>query len=421
MSAESQLPPPGWYSDPSGGGGQRYWDGRAWGPAASSPTAPKQPPSPRKPKRRRLFAALIVAIVAVAGFVVYNHFRHLRYDRASDFPAIPLPGLPTGIAVDSANHRIYVAWRDKDLPTYNGGLAILDGDTQQLLSNISLKTVPGVSLPVEPGGVVFNPADGAVFVLMMVHDPGGDARPAELTKIDVASAAAVQSIPVGIGNPGSDGLAIDPGTGTLYVANGDIAQKFGLRPDETNSVSVVDTRTLTIKATVPVDTAPSSVVVDPTTHVAYAASTLYKTDQQSWSNGTVTAIEPTSLTVTKTFTVGADPESLALDPAGRMLYVANNQDKSIGAIDLNSGLVTSLLTNIQSPQNLVFVPNSHFLYVCQIFATSVTMIDTTARQVVWTKKAANPACGAVDSVSGKVYIGDYAKGALLVTDSRIRE
>lgn len=28
--ANSPLPPAGWYPDPSGSGGQRYWDGSAW-------------------------------------------------------------------------------------------------------------------------------------------------------------------------------------------------------------------------------------------------------------------------------------------------------------------------------------------------------------------------------------------------------
>ena len=34
-----QLPPPGWYLDPGGSGGHRYWDGRTW-TAASAPAIP---------------------------------------------------------------------------------------------------------------------------------------------------------------------------------------------------------------------------------------------------------------------------------------------------------------------------------------------------------------------------------------------
>lgn len=42
-----QPPPPGWYPDPAGGWGQRYWNGTAWGPVA--PTSRPQP----LPARRR--------------------------------------------------------------------------------------------------------------------------------------------------------------------------------------------------------------------------------------------------------------------------------------------------------------------------------------------------------------------------------
>jgi hypothetical protein len=35
---EPGAPPPGWYLDPDSGGGQRWWDGRAWGPAVPAPT-----------------------------------------------------------------------------------------------------------------------------------------------------------------------------------------------------------------------------------------------------------------------------------------------------------------------------------------------------------------------------------------------
>lgn len=34
------LPQPGWYPDPAGGGGQRYWDGLQWGPTKPPPRRP---------------------------------------------------------------------------------------------------------------------------------------------------------------------------------------------------------------------------------------------------------------------------------------------------------------------------------------------------------------------------------------------
>jgi hypothetical protein len=38
----SQQPAPGWYPDPTGGPGQRYWDGAQW--QAPPPPAPMPPP-----------------------------------------------------------------------------------------------------------------------------------------------------------------------------------------------------------------------------------------------------------------------------------------------------------------------------------------------------------------------------------------
>jgi hypothetical protein len=37
--------PPGWYPDPAGGPGQRWWDGYAWSDAVTPPTVPPPPPA----------------------------------------------------------------------------------------------------------------------------------------------------------------------------------------------------------------------------------------------------------------------------------------------------------------------------------------------------------------------------------------
>lgn len=41
--------PPGWYADPAGGPGQRWWDGYAWTESTALPAAPPPPPAPAYP------------------------------------------------------------------------------------------------------------------------------------------------------------------------------------------------------------------------------------------------------------------------------------------------------------------------------------------------------------------------------------
>jgi YVTN family beta-propeller protein len=75
------------------------------------------------------------------------------------------------------------------------------------------------------------------------------------------------TIPVG---NGPDGVAADPGAGTVYVTNsGD------------NTVSVIDVATGTVTATIPVGNEPVGVAADPATHTAYVAN---------YADGTVSMI-----------------------------------------------------------------------------------------------------------------------------------
>ncbi|QUR69051.1 DUF2510 domain-containing protein [Mycobacterium spongiae] len=78
-------PPAGWYSDPGGSGGQRYWDGEHWTEHRRSD--PSAPPSPlaalaggvgrfwlRMPAVLRL-ALPIVVVLALVGFAIYVWVR----------------------------------------------------------------------------------------------------------------------------------------------------------------------------------------------------------------------------------------------------------------------------------------------------------------------------------------------------------
>ena len=44
MTEAQTSPAPGWYPDPGGSQGQRWWDGQAWTQTVQLPTAPTPPP-----------------------------------------------------------------------------------------------------------------------------------------------------------------------------------------------------------------------------------------------------------------------------------------------------------------------------------------------------------------------------------------
>lgn len=62
--SETGAPPPGWYPDPAGGGGSRWWDGTTWG---AQPVSPVRPPLASIGARfgAILIDALIVAVAVV--------------------------------------------------------------------------------------------------------------------------------------------------------------------------------------------------------------------------------------------------------------------------------------------------------------------------------------------------------------------
>lgn len=57
---------PGWYPDPDGRGGQRYFDGTNWGPTAPAATAP---PPQKKPLGCFKTVALIIGVLFLIGLV----------------------------------------------------------------------------------------------------------------------------------------------------------------------------------------------------------------------------------------------------------------------------------------------------------------------------------------------------------------
>ena len=84
---------------------------------------------------------------------------------------------------------------------------------------------------------------------------------------------------------------------------------------ESNTVSVIDTATNTVTATVPVGKCPMGVAVSPDGTKVYVANE---------GSNNVSVIDTATNTVTATVTVGKSPYGIAVTPDGTKVYVANS-------------------------------------------------------------------------------------------------
>jgi len=93
--------------------------------------------------------------------------------------------------------------------------------------------------------------------------------------------------------------------------------------EEDKTVSVIDTATNTVTATVNVGKQPYGVAVNPIGTKVYVANIV---------DSTVSVINTTTNTVIATVNVGDHPYGVAVNPTGTKVYVANNGRNTVSVI-----------------------------------------------------------------------------------------
>lgn len=218
-----------------------------------------------------------------------------------------------------------------------GTLGIVDTATRHL-STIPLQATPN-DVAVSPDGrtawCVINGASGA--------------SPGKAVTVDLATATVIDSIPVGVGPAG---IAIAADGGRAYVTN------FG-----NNTVSVIDTGTRAVVATVPTAGGPYRLVVDQHRNTVWVAD-----DAESDVHQTITAIDTTTLASTPVDLGppgpgigGAGP--IGLTPDGNHLFVArysadSNQHPLFDIVDPDTRRVTDVIT-MPWPWGIATIPDNH--------------------------------------------------------------
>ncbi|MBZ5721913.1 MAG: hypothetical protein LAO03_16185 [Acidobacteriia bacterium] len=191
----------------------------------------------------------------------------------------------------------------------------------------------------------------------------------------------LKTISVGA-NPGQ--IVVNPSGHLAYVVN-----------QGGNSVSVIDTAQLKVKATLTVGTAPAGIAVNPVSNEAYVANT---------GVGTVTAISGT--TVLATWTVGGTPSALVVDSVLNQLYVMDTSRNQVEVLNATTGALLATLSTTLTPKAMALNIATHAVFVaCSGSSGSVVVIDGTKNQVATTVAvAAGSTSISVDPVTNVVVV-----------------
>jgi YVTN family beta-propeller protein len=213
--------------------------------------------------------------------------------------------------------------------------------------------------------------------------------------IDTATDSVGATVTVGL-NP--LGVAVSPDGSRVYVTN------YG-----SGTVSVIDTATDSVGATVTVGLNPAGVAASPDGSRVYAAN---------YGSGTVSVIDTANDTVGATVTVGLNPAGVAASPDGSRVYVANYGSGTVSVIDTANDAVGATVTVGVNPIGVAVSPDGSRVYVANGSNGTVSVIDTATDTVGATVTVGSAPYGVAVSPDGsRVYVANGSSGTVSVIDT----
>jgi uncharacterized protein (TIGR03437 family) len=153
--------------------------------------------------------------------------------------------------------------------------------------------------------------------------------------------------------------------GLAYVAN------FG-----SNNVSVIDTSSNIVIATVMVGSQPQGIAVTPDGASVYVAN----------CGGDIFVIDTATNKVSTKFPAGACPTGVVITPDGTRAYVTLTNANSVAAIDTSTNTVMTKIPVGPAPSGIAITPDGTHVYVPSVgmSSSSVSVIDTSSNSVAAT-------------------------------------
>jgi uncharacterized protein (TIGR03437 family) len=222
---------------------------------------------------------------------------------------------------------------------------------------------------------------GAVYLPQMI--------PAKMASMLAVAILAV----VGIWSSSQTGYA----EGRAYVAN------FG-----SGNVSVIDTSSNTVIATVMVGSQPQGIAVTPDGASVYVAH----------CGGDVWVINTATNKVSTKFQAGACPTGVVITPDGTRAYVTLTNANSVAVIDTSSYTVMTKIPVGDAPSGIAITPDGTRVYVANA-PGSVSVIDTSSNTVAATVNLGNVgSVGVAITPDGtRAYVANPVSGSVSVIDT----
>ncbi|WP_327115667.1 IPT/TIG domain-containing protein [Nocardia sp. NBC_01730] len=238
-----------------------------------------------------------------------------------------------------------------------------------------------------PLGVVLSPDGTRAYVAGSTSNT--------VTVLDTATDGVVATIPTGAG---PRLFAFAPDGGRLYVS----VAEDGL-------LSVIDTATNTITASVPVGTAPTGVSITPDGGHVYVANQ---------GSDTVSVIDTATNTITATIAVGVLPTGVAVTPDGSRAYVGNILGDTLSVIDTATNTITATIPGGGGPSVVAITPDGTRAYVSNNFASTLSVIDTATNTITATiPVGVVPRFMTISQNGAHVYVANYGSNTASVIDT----
>ena len=175
------------------------------------------------------------------------------------------------------------------------------------------------------------------------------------------------------------------------------------------TVSVINTSTNAVTATIAVGSGPYKAAVTPDGTKAYVANS---------TGNSVSVINTSTNAVTSTIAVGSGPTGIAVSPDGTKAYVANGNDNTVSVINTSTNAVTATIAVGTSPKSVAVSPDGTKAYVTNYIGNSVSVINTSTNAVIATIAVTNSPNAVVISPDGtKAYVTNYTGGTVSVINA----